>query len=122
MSTSSHVRRLEDAQLQRFRNVALAETVRNFVIEPWSEERPWDYGPPGTKYLCWIVVDPPHLNVGINYCESGFGPECPWGLIGLTNGDPGMGPDSSWFATLEAAAEDLFGEVPSSSNYPLERP
>jgi hypothetical protein len=109
MTTAATVQELLDRELARFGDRALAAKVREFAVEPYSQNRRWNYGAPGTTYPCWIVVDPPHLNVGIAYCEAGFGPRAPWGLLWLSNGGSDMGDDSGWFASLEEAAKDVFG-------------
>ena len=69
--------------------------------------RGWDYGSAGQEYACWTVLD--DGVDGIVYCEHGFGPRCPWGLV-LTSGEANrpmsMGMDSGWYSTfLEAFFE-----------------
>jgi hypothetical protein len=63
--------------------------------------RGWDYGKPGQQYPCWTVLDDfANSEIGIAFCEEGFGPACPWGLI-FKNDDDGqsasMGMDSGWY-------------------------
>jgi hypothetical protein len=41
------------------------------------------------------------------YCEEGFGPECPWGLVS-SGEDESMGMDSGWFPTFMEAYFDSF--------------
>jgi len=81
--------------------VALAESWR---VEPRCEKRPWSYS--NTSYPCWIVLEDKDSNVGIAYCEQGFGPRCPWGLLWLSGQHLHMGDDSGWFPTLEQAIRD----------------
>jgi hypothetical protein len=55
--------------------------------------------------------------VGIVYCEQGFGPRCPWGLIWQDEDLPNMGPDSSWFSSLAEAAADAL-DMPRPAAHP----
>jgi hypothetical protein len=78
--------------------------IRSLLVEPKCVHLDWDYGQPGERYPCWEV-----LNAHIVYCESGFGPRCPWGLV-LLGGEelPSMGMDSGWFPTFMEAYFDSF--------------
>lgn len=62
-----------------------------------------NYGVPGEKYTCWTVLEHPASNTGIAYCEKGFGPTCPWGLIFLSGPHMNIGMDAAWYDTLEGA-------------------
>jgi hypothetical protein len=59
------------------------------------------------------VLDGAHpccVEDGIAYCEYGFGPRCPWGLVELDEDDQrnSMGMDSGWFTyLLDAYFESL---------------
>jgi len=62
--------------------------------------RDWAYGEPGQQYPCWTVFEHDASDTTIVYCESGFGPRCPWGLV--WSGDEKrkyfpMGMDSGWY-------------------------
>jgi hypothetical protein len=75
--------------------------VMKMLVEPRAVLRSWDYG--GQHYPCWIVLDDPaHSFSAIGFCEYGFGPKCPWGLIssGETPNDMSMGMDSGWFPSF----------------------
>jgi hypothetical protein len=120
MDNSDVVLRLVREEISRFERRDLVETVGQFVVQPYCQNRRWNYGTPGQTFPCWIVVDPPSSNVGIAYCEFGFGPKAPWGLLFLSGGSNDMGADSGWFVSLEDAAADLFGDMPSNPR--LERP
>lgn len=83
----------------------------------WDDPRPmicaWDYGLPDETYSCWCVAGSPGSDrVGVVYCESGFGPKNPWGLIFLHDAVPRMGMDSAWFPTLPEALLGAF-DVPA---------
>jgi hypothetical protein len=43
--------------------------------------RGWDYGTDDEAYPCWSLLEHKASNTGIAYCESGFGPGSPWGLV-----------------------------------------
>jgi hypothetical protein len=77
--------------------------ILKLLVEPRAVLRSWDYGEPGQQYPCWIVLDHPgHPYSAIAFCEYGFGPTCPWGLVssGDTASDMSMGMDSEWFLTF----------------------
>jgi len=53
--------------------------------------------------VCWTVLEHQPSGTGIAYCEEGFGPDFPWGLVFLSGPHMSMGMDSAWFASLEDA-------------------
>jgi hypothetical protein len=68
--------------------------------------RGWDYGKPGEEFPCWLVLEHAASNTGIAYCEHGFGPSMPWGLLFLSGQHMSMGMDSGWYERfLEAYFE-----------------
>jgi hypothetical protein len=115
---------VEDPRVQR-------HILSSLLVEPEAILRDWDYGRPGQKYVCWSVLNHERSNTGIAYCEDGFGPKHPWGLVQLSGTDAmSMGMDSSWFGTfMEAyfesfAAADLpiwrvFKTSPQSGRVPV---
>ncbi len=82
--------------------------VRSLLVTPRCENRPWGYGEPGETHPCWIVAEHKPSNTGFAYCDQGFGPGAPWGLIWLSGDHLNMGMDSSWFCHLEEAIRDSF--------------
>ena len=87
------------------------EYVRRLLVEPQPVLRNWDYGEPGEQYLCWTVLNDSVSNTGIAYCENGFGPRNPWGLVWLESEDVkqlSMGMDCGWFSTFLDAFFDSF--------------
>jgi len=80
--------------------------VRNMLIEPHVLLRTWNYGP-NTQYPCWFVLKDEQSGAEIAYCEYGFGPRCPWGLVS-SGIDDSMGMDSGWFQTFLDAFFDSF--------------
>ena len=101
--SSERVRALVDAELSRITDAKLAARIRELLVPPRPVEREWDYGPPGQTYTCWTVLEDPDSNSGIAYCEEGFGPTFPWGLVFLTGEYLSIGMDAGWFDTLEEA-------------------
>ena len=85
--------------------------IRALLVEPYPVElRPWDYGQPDS-YICWTVLEHPESNSAIVYCDGGFGPKSPWGLVCLSGSYMGMGMDSGWFTNLEDAYRDSFAAL-----------
>lgn len=95
--------------------------VRDLLVTPRLEMRDWDYGDPGQQYPCWIVLDDGlHPGTGIAYCEHGFGPKEPWGLVLSGDADgqsKSMGMDSQWFPTFL----DAFFESFAATSLPIWR-
>jgi hypothetical protein len=89
---------LVEGELARMADARVASQIRSLLTEPKPVLRDWDYGEKGEQYVCWIVLEEPASKTGIAYCESGFGPKAPWGLIFLE--DSSMGMDSGWFTTF----------------------
>src|SRR5690242_1481096 len=90
-----------EEELLAIGDLRTVEYIRSCLIEPVAELRDWDYGEEGQQYVCWIVFK---RNAGeIAFCENGFGPKCPWGL--LWSGSS-IGQDSGWFATFAEAFFD----------------
>jgi hypothetical protein len=87
--------------------VALA-IIRQFRVEPYPVELGWNYGSPDQRYVCWVVLDglPWNSNVGVVYCNEGFGPIRPWGLVFLRGPHPSMGQADNWYPTLEDFVHD----------------
>jgi hypothetical protein len=46
------------------------------------------------------------------YCEHGFGPLAPWGLIFLDEETPSTGQEFCWFPTFRKSATDLLNIRP----------
>ncbi len=98
------------AELAMLDDPAARSIIDALRVAPVPHLYDWDYGPPGQQYPCWMVLMDPQNRTGIGYCEQGFGPERPWGLLWI--GDPprtrSMGQDSGWFPTfLEAFFESF---------------
>ena len=111
--TAAEVSSLVREQLAQIKDKRIAARIGELLVSPYSTERDWDYGRPGERYVCWMVLEHRESNTGIAYCSQGFGPKHPWGLLFLAGPHMSMGMDSGWYSTLEwtfresMAAEDL---------------
>ncbi len=111
--TPSELRALIETEVSKVTDARVLNHIRKSLIEPAQITRQWDYGGPGQSYLCWAVLKCLESSAGIAYCEFGFGPLRPWGLINLPgSADASMGMDCEWFSTfidayLESAASEL---------------
>ena len=95
-------------ELRRMNDINSEMRIRGLLVRPHRVDRDWDYGKAGEKYPCWTVLQHPDSNTGVAYCEHGFGPERPWGLVFLSGPHMNMGQDSAWFKSLEQAAKESF--------------
>jgi hypothetical protein len=103
---------LIDSELDCLSDARVLRHIRSLLVAPSAVLRAWDYGAPGERYPCWAVLDHSPSNTGIAYCERGFGPRCPWGLVWLGGDRPmSMGMDSSWFPTFLGAYFDSFAST-----------
>lgn len=106
------IKALIATELAAVRDSRVAPFIRRFLVEPQAVMRAWDYGAPDEAYLCWTVLEEPH-GIGIAYCERGFGPAHPWGLVFLRGEHQSIGPDSSWFRFfLDAAYDSVMSDLP----------
>ncbi|WP_456620605.1 MULTISPECIES: hypothetical protein [unclassified Bradyrhizobium] len=104
MAVDAHfLRSLIADELMTLSDARVVAHVMKLLVAPHSVLRSWDYGTRGRQYPCWIVLDDPaHSFSAIAFCEFGFGPKCPWGLIssGDAPSDMHMGMDSGWFPSF----------------------
>jgi hypothetical protein len=105
INDAEDVTRLLEEQISRITQPDLLALITRLRVPPRREIRPWDYGKVDEAYPCWIVLEHPESDTGIAFCEQGFGPRCPWGLLSLTR-HPNIGMDSGWFVTLEDAVRE----------------
>ena len=94
------------AQIDRIDQPELVACIEHHLVPPRLENRAWDYGAEGQTFPCWICLEDGPSNTAIAYCEQGFGPADPWGLIFIDGEHTSMGMDSGWFLTLEDAVRD----------------
>jgi hypothetical protein len=83
------------------------------LIEPYSILRTWDYGEKGQQYPCWMVLNDIDSSAEIAYCEYGFAPKCPWGLVSSGNAaeNQHMGIDSGWFTSFLDALFESYASM-----------
>ena len=98
---------LIEGELATVSDARVIAHIRGMLVEPHAVLRTWDYGEPGQQYPCWMVLRDAHSGGEIAYCEYGFGPCSPWGLV--SSGEhQSMGMDSGWFNTfLDAFFESV---------------
>lgn len=104
--SASAVTRLVEQQLASIRDPAVLNLVQSLRVEPYPVERDWAYGTPGQTYSCWTVLEHPPSNTGVAYCDSGFGPTNPWGLVFLGGPNMNMGMSDAWLDSLEGAVRE----------------
>lgn len=108
-------------ELSSIRDPAVLAIVQQLRVEPYPVEREWDYGAPGERYVCWTVWEHQPSNTGIAYCDAGFGPAHPWGLVVLSGPSMSIGMDSGWFARLEdAVRESMAWDGPNPPGYEVQ--
>jgi hypothetical protein len=109
MKTDIELIELVDRELELHADPAQRQRARSLLVPPRCEERFWDYGEEGLTYSCWIVMEyhRDNADTATAYCEQGFGPMHPWGLL---SSDPqtSMGMDCGWFAHLGECLRDSF--------------
>jgi hypothetical protein len=106
--TPADVTALIRCEMLALHDKRVADLVSSLLVSP---PRPlllgWDYGAAGEAFDGFLVLDHPTSGTGIAYCQQGFGPSHPWGLI-FTQGEspPSMGMDSGWFSRFLDAVFD----------------
>jgi hypothetical protein len=111
-STSARISDLIENELSSISDARVIHNIRSLLVTPEPLVRKWDYGADGDAYPCWSVLNHVESNSGIAYCESGFGPEAPWGLVALSGSSMSMGMDSDWFYRFLDA---YFGSAPATT-------
>ena len=103
MTDKNVIQQEVDAELSRINDTRLLSEMKPLLVVPRCEMREWDYCDLGQTFPCWIVLDHVPTNTCIAYCEYGFGPSSPWGLLLVTGDYLSMGMDSGWYSKLEDA-------------------
>ena len=106
MSSLSQISALVQRELGAITDVKLKARIHELLVTPYPVEREWDYGTLGQQFTCWTVIEHRQSNTGIAFCNEGFGPAYPWGLVFLTSEHMSIGMDSGWFTSLEQAMRD----------------
>ena len=104
--TTSEVQALVDTELVRIGDPGIVARIRRYLVSPYPVERYWDYGAKGERYTCWTVFEHLASNSVIAYCDKGFGPKYPWGLLSHSGEYMTMGPDFGWYPSLKDAFLD----------------
>jgi hypothetical protein len=118
MTTAAAVAAALDEDLARLRDPRVLASIQAFrLATPTPIRLAWDYGEPDQKFDGWLVFDDPGQGTGIAYCDQGFGPKSPWGLISTREACPSMGMDSGWFSRFMDAYLDSF----SATDLPIWR-
>ena len=116
----AEITRLVKDELESITDGRLRDAISRLLVEPRCELRSWDYGPEGVRYPCWMVLEHPTSNTGIAFCENGFGPMDPWGLLFLSGQHLSMGMDSQWYSSLEDAfRQSMACDVPPPPGYEI---
>jgi hypothetical protein len=127
----SEIVALVESEIKNISDPRIVAHIRQLRVVPYVVNREWNYGIPNQQYPCWSVLEHSTSNIGISFCEFGFGPRSPWGLV-LLSGTPtemSMGMDCGWYTSLEEAyCESLAAELPiwrvyrqqDGENYPGE--
>lgn len=86
-----------ECELAALGDPRVLDHIRSLLVPPKVQLRPWDYGTPNQEFPCWIVLEHSRSDTAIAFCEFGFGPRNPWGLLALDRERGSMGMDSGWF-------------------------
>ena len=117
-ATATTVSALIEDELHRLDDPRVVDHVRSLLVPPQVQMRPWDYGAANDTYPCWLAFAHRPSNTGIAYCEFGFGPAHPWGLLFLEgSAHMSMGMDSGWFEHFL----DAYFDSPASADLPIWR-
>jgi hypothetical protein len=115
--TPAKIQVLLETELSALKDQRVMTHVRSLLVEPTAVTREWAYGKPGDRYPCWAILNHSDSNTGIAYCESGFGPRCPWGLVFLSGIHMSIGMDSAWYEHFL----DAYFESMAASELPIWR-
>jgi hypothetical protein len=103
---SATLKALIAEELGSLSDARVLEHIRPMLVEPHPVVLSWDYEV-GRKFPCWIVLRDFDSGAEIGYCEHGFGPRCPWGLVSSAP-DSSMGMDSGWYSIFLDAFFESF--------------
>ena len=119
----ANIARLIAGELSFLTDQKVKQAVLDGLVDPRPITLDWDYGPPGQQFDGWIVFDhETESDTLIVYCEHGFGPMSPWGLVFATprEGIRSMGMDSGWFRSFMDAFWDSHAATPLTQSGPSE--
>ena len=117
----AEVEKLFNAEINSISQSELIATIDEHKIPLRIESREWDYSNNFNEYQCCIVLEDKNTNTAVAYCNEGFGPSYPWGLLFLTGKHLSMGMDSAWFASLDdAVRESMLWHDENPENYEVQ--
>jgi hypothetical protein len=108
--TARVLKSLIESELASVSDARVVQHIRRMLVEPYVVLRSWDCGEPGQQYPCWFMLRDERSGGEIAYCEYGFGPRCPWGLVS-SGQHHSMGMDSGWYTTFLEAFFESFASV-----------
>ena len=115
------IEKLVEKEIHCITQADLVEAIRAHRVLTRVEKREWDYSDSYTEYPCYIVLEDKKSNTAVAYCEKGFGPVYPWGLIFIEGEVMSLGMDSGWFASLEEAVRNsMFWHGVNPDNYEVQ--
>ena len=124
MSTSpAGVAALIDSELSVLTDDKAKQAILRGLVDLSPITLDWDYGNSGQQFEGWVVFDhEAESDTLIVYCEHGFGPASPWGLVFATphQGRRSMGMDSGWFRSFMDAFWDSHAATPLTRSGPSE--
>lgn len=106
MSDKISIKQLLQKELEKITDPIVRAGIEKVLVEPTSHIRKWDYSTTNESFICWIIATDILTDTSIIYCEQGFGPETPWGLVSSSVSYFGM--DSGWFDNLLDCYLDSF--------------
>ena len=110
--TAETLKALIETEVERTSDSRVVAHIQGLLVEPHLVLHDWDDGEPGQQYPCWMVLVDPKTGTKIAYCEYGFGPACPWGLVGpVARPRPSIGMDCAWYTRLLDAYFESFASA-----------
>ena len=112
-TTVLQIKEIVHGQMMQIHDSLVKSELEKLMIEPNLHLRKWDYGSNGEVFNCWTIAVDESTDTSIIYCEYGFGPQCPWGLV--SSSELYFGMDSGWFTSLV----DCFLDSWAASELPI---
>ena len=115
--------KLIEKEIRSISQADILQAIDSHRVPLRIENREWDYSETFTEYPCFIALEDKSTNTAVAYCEKGFGPTHPWGLIFIEgeNMSMSMGMDCGWFMSLEdAIRESMFWHGENPENYEVQ--
>jgi hypothetical protein len=114
MPTQSDILNLIEVELTKVREISRRENLRTVLVPLQMLSLKWEYGKPDERFECWLVGMSSDGQKRLLYCDCGFGPTYPWGIV--SNDSDWLGMDSQWHEALEDAAIGA-GLLPAPPDY-----